>query len=371
MKKFFTGLALAAMAVAGGVLGSGLPLSTSAQVWKWSQTAGTNASVDSAINWAEGQAPSSINDSARAMMARLAQWRDDSSGALTTGGTSTAYTLTTNSTLTALTAGFKVCFAPHAANGATPTLAIDGTAAKPLRSAPATALNASALVAGTPYCATYFTSNSGEYILDGAPQLILTPWSTGDVRLTLRTSPQTGWVIFDDGTIGNASSGASNRANADTSDLFAVLFNNVSDANAPLTGCSSGANTRAGQSDAATAFSHNCKIALVKTLGRALALSGSGSGLTTRALGASAGAEAITLAQNQLPNVTLPFTSSDTFVYTWTISTAAIGGSSLTAVQTQNVKTVTGSTSSINGGVAQQSTSVLDPTAYFNAEVKL
>ena len=64
--------------------------------WKWSRTASSNATADSTINWAEGMAPSAVNDSARAMMARLAEWRDDVSGTITTGGTSTAYTVTSN-----------------------------------------------------------------------------------------------------------------------------------------------------------------------------------------------------------------------------------------------------------------------------------
>ena len=43
----------------------------------WSTTAATNSSADSNINWAEGQAPSTVNDSARAMMAAVATWLRD------------------------------------------------------------------------------------------------------------------------------------------------------------------------------------------------------------------------------------------------------------------------------------------------------
>jgi len=43
--------------------------------WKWSRTASSNAAADNTINWAEGMAPSAVNYSARAMMARLAEWR--------------------------------------------------------------------------------------------------------------------------------------------------------------------------------------------------------------------------------------------------------------------------------------------------------
>src|SRR5262245_33368088 len=59
------------------------------------ETAGSNATADSSINWAEGQAPSSINDSTHTMMARVAEWRDDVGG-VTTGDSSTAYTITSN-----------------------------------------------------------------------------------------------------------------------------------------------------------------------------------------------------------------------------------------------------------------------------------
>jgi hypothetical protein len=60
-------------------------------LYKWSQTASADATADSTINWAEGQAPSSVNDSARAMMAATAKYRDDIAGAIVTTGSSTAY----------------------------------------------------------------------------------------------------------------------------------------------------------------------------------------------------------------------------------------------------------------------------------------
>ncbi len=62
-------------------------------LYKWSQTASADATADSSINWAEGQAPSSVNDSARAMMAATAKYRDDIAGAIVTTGTGTSYTI--------------------------------------------------------------------------------------------------------------------------------------------------------------------------------------------------------------------------------------------------------------------------------------
>src|SRR5215831_17537964 len=105
--------------------------------WKWSRTAANNATADGSINWAEGQAPSTVNDSARAMMAAASKYRDDVAGAIATAGT-----------------------------GAACTLNVDWLGGKPLRSAPATELLAGMLVAGTPYAATYYNV-SGEWILRG------------------------------------------------------------------------------------------------------------------------------------------------------------------------------------------------------------
>src|SRR5215470_12117285 len=114
--------------------------------WSWSKTAANNATADSTINWAEGQSPSSVNDSARALMARTAEWRDDISGTITTGGSSTAYTVTSNQVFDTLAHmnGAMVSFIPHTSNGATVTLNVDGLGAKPLRSSPSVELGAGA-----------------------------------------------------------------------------------------------------------------------------------------------------------------------------------------------------------------------------------
>src|SRR6478735_5432956 len=95
---------------------AGLPL--------WSTTAASNSSADPAVNFAEGMAPSAVNDSARALMASVAKWRDDLYG-VTTGGSSTAYTVATGSTFATAAAMSGVVFTiiPHTTSGASPTLA--------------------------------------------------------------------------------------------------------------------------------------------------------------------------------------------------------------------------------------------------------
>jgi microcystin-dependent protein len=132
----------------------------------WSRTAASNSTADAQVNWAEGQAPSSVNDSARAMMASLAGYRDDIAGAITTGGTSTAYTVTSYQIFNSLAnmSGQVIAFTPHATNGATVTLNVDGLGAKPLRSSTGIELVAGVLVAGTPYTALYNNSDAVWYL---------------------------------------------------------------------------------------------------------------------------------------------------------------------------------------------------------------
>lgn len=132
----------------------------------WSRTAASNSTADAQINWAEGQAPSSVNDSARAMMASLAGYRDDIAGAIVTGGTSTAYTVTSYQVFDTLAhmSGQIIAFTPHATNGATVTLNVDGLGAKPLRSAPSVELPAGVLIQGTPYTALYNNSDAAWYL---------------------------------------------------------------------------------------------------------------------------------------------------------------------------------------------------------------
>lgn len=137
-------------------------------LFRWSRTAASNATADSTINYQEGQAPSTVNDAGRGVMAGVAKYRDDVSGATVTGGTSTAYTLSTYQgfdTLAHLNSNM-IAFTPSATNGAGVTLNVDGLGAKGLRSSPGVDLNAGVLVAGTPYMATYYNA-SNEFILAG------------------------------------------------------------------------------------------------------------------------------------------------------------------------------------------------------------
>jgi microcystin-dependent protein len=254
-------------------------------VYKWSTTAATNASSDSTINWAEGMAPSGVNDSARAMMAAVAKWRDDMNGAASTSGSSTAYTLSTNQGFASLSvmSGQHICFRPHTTNRATVTLNVDTLGAKALRSAPGVDLPAGVLIQEAPYCATYNNSGS-EWVLVGMSGIAWQIPIGGIIDFGGLATPTSNFVIPRGQTI--------SRTTYTT--LFALF------------------GTTYGSGDGTTTFN-------VPDLGgrvvaglesSPLRLTSGGSGCAGNTLGATCGAETITLATGNLPAHSHSFSGS-------------------------------------------------------------
>jgi len=124
-----------------------------------------NGSADQNVNMLEGMAPSLVNDGVRALMSSVAMWRDDTAGILTTGS-ATAFTIATSQGFASLAAldGRKLAIIMHTSSGATPTLSVDGLAAKPIRTQTGVALPTAVLVQGSPYSVVY-NNSSGEFLI--------------------------------------------------------------------------------------------------------------------------------------------------------------------------------------------------------------
>jgi hypothetical protein len=60
--------------------------------------------------------------------------------------------------------------------------------------------------------------------------------STGDIKFRMTQEFVTGWVKLNAQTIGNATSGATQRANADTQNLYVYLWNNCPDSHCQVVG---------------------------------------------------------------------------------------------------------------------------------------
>lgn len=89
---------------------------------------------------------------------------------------------------------------------------------------------------------------------------------TGTLAPFRGTTPPNGWVKENGGTIGNAASGASNRANADTEALFTHLWNSFSNTALPIQ-TSGGAPTTRG-ANAAADYAANKRMPLFDSRSR-------------------------------------------------------------------------------------------------------
>jgi hypothetical protein len=158
---------------------------------------------------------------------------------------------------------------------------------------------------------------------------------TGDFIWNAVSGARTGWVRANGRTIGSAASGATERASADTDELFVFLWNNFSNS---LCAVSSGRGA-----NAAADFAANKTIATLDMRDKgAFGLSDMGNtstGLLSTTGGATGGATTVTLAQTNLPTVN--FTHS----LTAATHTHAISGTTSTG-SANHTHTGSGTTSS-------------------------
>lgn len=117
-------------------------------------------------------------------------------------------------------------------------------------------------------------------------------FSTGDVKPTIKTVADNGWLMMQDQTIGNVGSSAASMGMS-VKALYELLWNNVTDTYAPVS-TGRGANAEAD-------FNALKTITLTKVLGRVIGSAGSGSGLTPRLLGQTLGEESHVLSIGEMP----------------------------------------------------------------------
>lgn len=116
---------------------------------------------------------------------------------------------------------------------------------------------------------------------------------TGDIKYSVASSAQHGWVLMNDGLIGSASSGANGRAASDTFPLFNLLWA-MDSTYVPMYDSSGNLQARGGSSVAD--YESNYSITLPKTLGNALATAApSVSAAQTFTTAGGAGATILTL----------------------------------------------------------------------------
>jgi microcystin-dependent protein len=210
-----------------------------------------------------------------------------------------------------------------------------------------------------------------------------TVFDTGDLKVRYGTGSHSGWVRANGRTIGSASSGGTERANADCQELFEYLW--TADSNLSVsTGRGASANADWTANKAITLPDARGRIvAALDDMGSSAAgrLTSTYFGATATTLGAVGGSESTTLTAAQIPSLTSTgsftssgsnFVSSDT--NTTSFSTNAGGVTSWLAWITSAVtgrSAVTGSLSVTSSGTSGNPHRTVQPTILATLYIKL
>lgn len=181
------------------------------------------------------------------------------------------------------------------------------------------------------------SSGSGGVAVDAT-----TVFSAGDTKWRYGTGVHTGWVRFAGRTIGSATSGATERANADCQTLFEYLW--TADANLSVSGGrgASAAADWAANKALTLPDGRGCTIGALGDMGNTATtiLTSTYFGTDPTVLGARATSQSTTIAQANLPSVNFSVSATGT----GTGTTASIGGN--------NFVSTDGSTTGATGGAS-------------------
>lgn len=198
--------------------------------------------------------------------------------------------------------------------------------------------------------------------------------TTGDMRWTFATVANPGWlmVIGSPLVIGDATSGAALRANADCANLFALIWN----------GCPAAAVSGGRGANPAADFAAHKTIVIPDLCGRSVMAAGLGTGLTNRVLGTAYGEENHFLTTPELA----PHAHGNTIIdpgHVHSVSGGVFGGTSTTSftppgfsapfgaaaiVINSNVTGVTINNVSAGGGLAHNT---IHPVLALNLMIRL
>lgn len=198
--------------------------------------------------------------------------------------------------------------------------------------------------------------------------------STGDLKAKYYNGAISGWARCNGRTIGNAVSGASERANSDTQTLFEFIWNNDTDLRATVTASSGNATTdyNAGKTIQLPDY-RGCVIVGLDDMGSSAAgrIDSTSFGATTTVLGKLGGDDFGTLTQPMLPNATLTFTGINSLVTGASSVFSVNAGATANAITGLSAAVATGSISSLNGGVTQSGHSRVQPGRLATIYIKL
>jgi hypothetical protein len=158
-----------------------------ASIFDWSVTAGDNDDGDTDINWLEGQQGQTVNNSARAMMAKVAGMVKLMRAAYTTTNVGNDYTVAIDFTPSALTKGFFGVIRFNAANTGAATLTNGALAAAAIKTATGAALAGGEITANGLYLVLYDTTASEYRIISSLTSVGTQSFTVDDAVNNSRT----------------------------------------------------------------------------------------------------------------------------------------------------------------------------------------
>lgn len=303
LNRLMMKMAVLSGALAGVLAGAldGVP-ALAANVADWDPAAANNNAAPP-DGFPEDQAPSTVNDSARELMAAIARWYGDTNGSLVLGGTGAAYTLTTNSSYAALTELPPLIVEINADNTGAATLAVDGLAAKDIKLPDGSDPAAGALQDGAVVILIYENSADDFFLVAGASGAP-TGTDAGEIPLLgaggldtaihgaavpvgtvfdyIGSAAPTGFLVLNGDDICPAA-GSCDQSSDAYEDLYLLFWGSMADGQAAVAG-GRGAS-------AAADWAANKPLTMPDARGRQSIGAGAGAGLTARALGATGGEE--------------------------------------------------------------------------------
>ena len=191
-------------------------------------------------------------------------------------------------------------------------------------------------------------------------------FTTGDVKFTIKQA-EVGWVRANNGSIGPSGSGSTARADDDCEALYKLIWNNINDDYAPV----SGGRGATADDDWAAAK----PITLFETVGRSLAVAGASSNaeISAHDLAETAGEETHTQTKDEL-------VAHQHYEFRNEGSNSTISGDATPATSrndgSNHVYDITGSSSPADSGLSSETGggkpfNVLGPRTYLNLLIKL
>lgn len=173
------------------------------------------------------------NATVRSQYAVVGQVQDGVYTTSTDTGSANAYAIIMSPAITTYAIGQTFWFKAINANSGASTLNVNSTGVKTIKNGGTTDLTSGQITANSVY-GVYYDGTNFQLLNPTVTVVVPSEIVTGDISWSWVTA-KTGWILAS-GSIGSAASSATNRANADTSDLYTLFWNNLTNTEAPVSG---------------------------------------------------------------------------------------------------------------------------------------